>query len=409
MMVQKRRRADYGVAFMRWILPCLVVAGLSGAMPLAAQPFGHAGGPTPPNLDPFFDGLDEDAGQLEVLLSFGTSSGGSAGHLALAIKGPGGGDELVYSANFYADSKPEHAGGHYTDDLACVVPKREYLYGTRSSLSPDASFGLDYGEVYKRAVIGIRLHGVPEKDLAELRAFYQRLNRDYRRGAKKTRYHARPVRYDYLDLNCAKVVAVAFKYGLGWKDVEVRGEGLARYHLLDVLKANIPTATAMSIMEAARGRGWKIDVVLYKKYEESTYRGQAETSAVMFKDLPNRFPSVLSLDYKMGQGNYEDHDNLYAMHLLYNLGRRSVMVDPTSHALEVEVTKEPMVWDDATLAAEKSAAVESKALLRRLIFRAWGVRLGDEVDNTSLYGESKAAAEPRADEERPRGPAGNPG
>jgi hypothetical protein len=31
-----------------------------------------------------------------------------------------------------------------------MVPETEYLFKTSSSLGPDASFGLDMGEIYKR-------------------------------------------------------------------------------------------------------------------------------------------------------------------------------------------------------------------------------------------------------------------
>ena len=48
---------------------------------------------------------------MELLISYGTSKGGSAGHLALAIRDQVPGDDLVYTANFYADRTPEHAEG----------------------------------------------------------------------------------------------------------------------------------------------------------------------------------------------------------------------------------------------------------------------------------------------------------
>jgi hypothetical protein len=40
---------------------------------------------------------------LELLISYGTSKGDSAGHPALAIRDQVPGDDLVYAANFYAD------------------------------------------------------------------------------------------------------------------------------------------------------------------------------------------------------------------------------------------------------------------------------------------------------------------
>ena len=54
---------------------------------------------------------------MELLISYGTSKGGSAGHIALAIRDQERGDDLVYTANFYADRAPKHVKGFYTDDL----------------------------------------------------------------------------------------------------------------------------------------------------------------------------------------------------------------------------------------------------------------------------------------------------
>ena len=131
------------------------------ALALAAQAgaaeFGTPGGPVPANVGEVADFLRQDPYDLELLISFGTSKGGSAGHLALAIREQAPGDDLVYSANFYADRSREHEKGFYTDELMVRVPKMEYLYGTSSSLGDKASFGLDYGEVYKRSVVGVRV------------------------------------------------------------------------------------------------------------------------------------------------------------------------------------------------------------------------------------------------------------
>ena len=67
------------------------------------------------------------------------------------------------------------------------IPKMEYLYGTTSSLGPTGSFGLDFGEVYKRSVIGIRVYGVPAAERQALAAFFRRMNDDYHRGAQRNR------------------------------------------------------------------------------------------------------------------------------------------------------------------------------------------------------------------------------
>ncbi len=152
--------------------------------------FAHPGGPEPANLDDVFATLRSDPYDLELLVSYGTSKGGSAGHLALAIRDDASGDDLVYSANFYADRDPKHDKDRYTGDLMVRIPKKEYLYGTRSSLGGKASFGLDFGEVYKRSVIGIRVVGVPAREKAALAAFFaaieRRLSRARRQGRTTT-------------------------------------------------------------------------------------------------------------------------------------------------------------------------------------------------------------------------------
>ena len=134
----------------------------------AAADFGSKGGPEPANLDEFVNMLRRDAYDMELLISFGTSNGGSAGHIALALRDDALGDDIVYSANFYADRAPEHETGFYVTDLVTMVPKKEYLFKTTSSLGETASFGLDFGEIYKRSVIGVRVYGVPQAEKNDL-------------------------------------------------------------------------------------------------------------------------------------------------------------------------------------------------------------------------------------------------
>ena len=111
--------------------------------------------------------------------------------------------------------------------------------------------------------------------------------------------------------------------------------------------ANIPTEMAMKLLKEWNARGYGLDVVLYKKYEGSTYVDPHEEEKVAFKDLPNRFPSVLSRDFRKEQGQYEDFDNLFAMYLLYNLGKYSVRVNDETKLLEIEKSKSPMAYPEA--------------------------------------------------------------
>ncbi|MGB8147403.1 MAG: hypothetical protein WCF00_03395, partial [Azonexus sp.] len=63
-----------------------VAAALVWATNATAAGFGSPGGPAPANIDQITDLLRQDPYDLELLISFGTSKGGSAGHLALAIR-----------------------------------------------------------------------------------------------------------------------------------------------------------------------------------------------------------------------------------------------------------------------------------------------------------------------------------
>jgi hypothetical protein len=375
----------------------------ASAASVRAQVFGHKGGPDIANIGEINNLLRQDAYDLELLISFGTSKSGSAGHLALAIRDQAPGDDLVYSANFYADRTPKHERGYYNQNLICIVPKSEYLFKTTSSLGPDASFGLDMGEIYKRSVIGIRIFGIPQGVKEGLTAFFHRLNDDFHARKGKTSYHHGPIVYGYMNLNCAKTVALAFKHGAGFNDLSIKGARLiSKLNLVRAAKANVPTDTAMKIMKGCAKRGYRFDVVLYRKWDGSTYVDPHDEDSRMYKDLPNRFPSVLSLDYREDQGHYEDYDNLYAMYLLYNLGRYSIVLDGATRQLKVEARKEPDAYEAAKKKAHESAVRDKKHLLRRLIVRTWGIKLDGKVDNTMLYDYDglNPKDEPRADEAR---------
>ena len=91
-----------------------------------------------------------------------------------------------------------------------------------------------------------------------------------------------------------------------------------------------------------------------------------------FKDLPNRFPSVLSRDFRKEQGRYEDVDNLYAMYVLFNLARYSVRVNGDTKRLEIEKTKSPMAYPEAAELAARAARSDSENYGRHATFRPNG-------------------------------------
>jgi hypothetical protein len=353
----------------------------------SAADFGTPGGPDPANLDEIAAVLRKDPYDLELLISFGTSKGGSAGHLALVIRGEVPGDEMVYSANFYADRDPGHEEHNYTRDLMVRIPKMEYLYGTASSLGDKASFGLDFGEIYKRSVVGVRVYGVPAAEKQALAAFFSRINDDYRKRVAKTEYHDREIKYDYLHLNCAKTIGSGFRYGAGYKDLEVTSAKIlpASTRVVAAANANIPTEMAMKLLKEWNARRYGLDVVLYKKYEGSAWIDPHDGEKVAFKDLPNRFPSVLSRDFRKEQGRYQDFDNLFAMYVLYNLGKYSVRVNSETKRLEIEKSKSPMDYKEAAELATRSARSDSENFGRRLRFLPQGTAIEGPPDNTHLY------------------------
>jgi hypothetical protein len=349
---------------------------LAEALLVAA--FATPGGPEPANIDQIAQLLRKDPYDMELLISFGTSKGGSAGHLAVSLRGEGSADDLVYSANFYADRDPAHDEHHYTSELMVRIPKMEYLYKTSSSLGPKGSFGLDFGETYKRSVVGIRIYGVPAEERQALAAFYEKMNDDYRRRATDAKYHRGEVKYDYMNLNCAKTIGSGFKYGAGYKDLAISSAPILRIRkAAKAVRSNIPTEMAMKLVKEFNTRGYRMDAVLYRKYAASAYVDPLDPDNGAFKDLPNRFPSVLSLDFRNDEKSYQDYDNLYAMYLLYNLGRYSIRVNGETQKLEVEVTREPMTYKKAAEKADKDASSDSKNFLARLLFPAKGKKIGE--------------------------------
>jgi len=356
-----------------------VVTALLLAAGAQAADFGTKGGPEPANMVEIADVLRQDPYDLELMISFGTSNGGSAGHLALAIRRQVAGDDLVFSANFYADRSRKHAQGFYTADLMVAISKQEYLFKTVSSLGDTASFGLDFGEIYKRSVIGVRVYGVPEYEKDAVAAFMKRMNDDYHNRARNTEYHDREVKYDYLRLNCAKTIGSAFRYGAGYADLDVtKARFLSGRRVAAAASANIPTEMALKLMEQWNARGYRLDVVLYKKYAGSTYFDPHDDKKVAFKDLPNRFPSVLSRDFRKEQGQYEDPDNLFAMYLFYNLAKYSVQVNELTRLLEIAQAKTPVGYVEAARLAAEAATSDSENYGRRVAFWPKGTRIAEE-------------------------------
>ncbi len=218
---------------------------------------------------------------------------------------------------------------------------------------------------------------MPAAEKEALAAYFRRINDDFRNRARDTEYHDGEVKYDYLRLNCAKTIGSAFRYGAGYKDLEIDSARLfTRRRVVAALNANLPTEMALKLIEQWNARGYRLDVVLYRKYAGSTWVDPHEEEKVAFKDLPNRFPSVLSRDFRREQGEYEDPDNLFAMYLLYNLARYSVRVNEQTKLLEIDRSKEPMAYAEAARLALESARSDSARYAERAAFQPQGTRIG---------------------------------
>jgi hypothetical protein len=178
-----------------------------------------------------------------------------------------------------------------------------------------------------------------------------------------------------------KTIGAAFKYGAGYRDLGVTSAKLlSGRRVVAAANANIPTEMAMKLLREWNGRGYALDVVWYRKYKGSTYVDPHEEEKVAFKDLPNRFPSVLSRDFRREQDHYEDVDNLFAMYLLYNLSKQGVRVNDATKLLEIWKSKEPMAYPKAAELAAKNAGSDSENYRRRLPFRRKGSEIGESAD-----------------------------
>ena len=117
----------------------------------------------------------------------------------------------------------------------------------------------------------------------------------------------------------------------------------------------------MKLVEQWHARGYTMDVVLYKKWPHSAWVDPHDEPKMAFGALPDRFPSVLSLDYRADAGHYEDYDNLYAMYLLRHLGRYGLKIDDTTLELRVQRSAGTLPYAEAArLGAQRGARAEQE-------------------------------------------------
>ena len=109
-----------------------------------------------------------------------------------------------------------------------------------------------------------------------------------------------------------------------------------------------------------------MDVVLYKKWPHSSWADPHDDPPTAFAALPDRFPSVRSLDFRADEGQYEDEDNLYLMHLLRRLSRHALVIDGGTQRLLLVRSAATLPYAEASAQARIAAREQSKGALRRL-------------------------------------------
>jgi hypothetical protein len=137
----------------------------------------------------------------------------------------------------------------------------------------------------------------------------------------------------------------------------------------------------MKLVKAWDKRGYRMDVVLYRKFLGSEYVDPHEEEKIAFRYLPNRFPSVLSRDFRRDHDRYRDYDNLYAMYLLYNMSRYFIGVDGTKRQLVIERRFTPRPFAEASKIAAESAKSDSGNFARKEEFKPKGKGYDETTDN----------------------------
>ena len=193
---------------------------------------------------------------------------------------------------------------------------------------------------------------------------------------------------------CSKTIGAGFRHGAGYRNLEVRSaKVLSGRKVVAAITANIPTEIptemTMKLIKEWNARGVGLDVVLYRKCAGSTCVDPQEK--VAFKDLPNRFPSVLSRDFNRNEGEYEDFDNLFAMYVLFNMGKYSVRVNASTKLLEIERSKRPPAYPEAARLATRSAKSDSASFRRRAPFQPRGTRIGEAAADTQPGSRARSA------------------
>ena len=266
----------------------------------AAADFGTKGGPAPANLDAFGGILRQDHYSMELLISFGTSKGGSAGHMALAIRGRCRGRHGVLG-QLLRRPRARARDGFLCTDLVTMSrrrntcsrpPRRSPTRPIRPRLRRDLQ-ALGHGRARLRR---------PAAEKTRLVAYFARINDDYRKRSRNTEYHDGDIVYGYMRPQLRQDHRRRVQV---WRRLQgARRQERAAHSVAQSQGGHQVQHTHRHGDEAYRGMeraGLRDAAVLYKKYDGSTYVDPHDAEKVAFKNLPDRFPSVLSLDFLRDQ------------------------------------------------------------------------------------------------------------
>ena len=90
---------------------------------------------------------------------------------------------------------------------------------------------------------------------------------------------------------------------------------------------------------------------------------------------------MLSRDFLREEGTFKDYDNLFAMYLLYNLGKYRVRINDETKTLEIERSKGAMSYAEAAGLARESARSDSDIFRQRLPSKPTGRPVGETWDD----------------------------
>ena len=313
---------------------------------------------------------ENDDYDFEILISYGMFFGGSAGHAALILKNPDSGKPMAYSGNFYSDSETNIWGRRYQDpenfydgeNMVDITTKEMYLYKTSSNHGKGASFGIEYGAIYRRHLYGLRFHQPNRTEewndkLLNVQKFLGWMNEDFWNRDKVGYKKKTGLSFKYYsieELNCASVLGAALEYAfdthfdLLTTVMTGRREG-------GVFDTDTPLTLTNALMRYFSSQGVGVTGVLYKRLPGNAYVHRMQDEFTPTFKMQNRFPSGANWDYMRPKDRYIGPHDLYMASLFRRIMVRKVFFDEPSKAVDINC------FDSSLTAAEKQDCAQDYA------------------------------------------------